>query len=118
MIDVGPSRAPSCSVLWPLLTSHDKLYSVTSIGAASVRPPRVSARSFPSCSCLIDTDGSVQLSDFTLFGELIHRPMPDEVLVHQLKGLPPASFSLRLAAHTLLLAMRLPRPAPLETFTR
>lgn len=83
-----------------------------------MRSPRVSSRSFPSCSCLIYTDGSVQLSDFALFGELIRRHMPDEVLVHQLKGLPPASFSLRLAAYALLLAMRLPLPAPLGTFTR
>ena len=75
-------------------------------------------RSFPSCSGLIYTNGSVQLSDFTLPCELIRRRMPDEVLVHQLKGLPPASFSLRLATHTLLLAMRLPLPAPLGTFTR
>ena len=88
------------------------------IGATFVRPPRVRTRSFPSCSCLIYTDGSVQLLDFVLCGRLIHHQMPDEVLVHQLKGLPPASFSLRLTAHTLLLAMRLPLPAPLGTFTR
>ena len=118
VIDFGPSRAPSCSVLWPLLTSHGKLYAVVPIGATSVRPPRVRSRSFPSCSCPIYTDGSVQLLDFTLFCRLIHRHMPDGVLVHQLKGLPPASFSLRLAAHALLLAMRLPLPAPLGTFTR
>lgn len=96
--------------------SHGKLYAVTPIEAASVRPPRVSARSFPSCSGLVYTDGSVQLSDFALFGELIHRPMPDEVLLHRLKSLPPASFSLHLAALTLLWAMRL--PPTLGTFTR
>lgn len=47
-----------------------------------------------------------------------HRHMPEEVLVHQLKVLPPASSSLRLAAHTLPLTMRLPLPAPRGTFTR
>ena len=117
VIDFGPSRAPSRSVLWPLLTSHGKLYSDTPARVASVRPPRVRTRSFPSYSCLIYTDGSVQLLDFALLRRLIRRHMPDEVLVHQLKVLPPASFSLRLATHTLPLAMRLPLPAPLGTFT-
>ena len=117
VIDFGPSRAPSRSVLWPLLTSHGKLYSDTPTGVASVRPPRVRTRSFSSYSCLIYTDGSVQLLDFALSCRLIRRHMPDEVLVHQLKVLPQASFSLRLATHTLPLAMRLPLPAPLGTFT-
>ena len=117
VIDFSPSRAPSRSVLWPLLTSHGKLYSDTPIGVASMRSPRVRARSFPSCSCLIYTDGSGQLLDFALSCRLIHRHMPDEVLVHQLKVLLRASFSLHLAVHTLPLAMRLPLPAPLWTFT-
>ena len=63
---------------------------------------------------------SPSLSDsscWSLSCRLIHRHMPDEVLVHQLKVLPPASFSLRLATHTLPSAMRLPLPAPLGTFT-
>ena len=78
----------------------------------------IRTRSFPSCSCLIYTDGSVQLLDFALSSKLIRRHMPDEVLVHQLKVLPRASFSLHLAVYTLPLAMRLPLPAPLGTFTR
>ena len=36
-------------VLWPLLTSHGKLYSVSTNVILSGRPPRVLARSFPSC---------------------------------------------------------------------
>ena len=47
----SPSRQPVSWVLWPLLTSHDKLYSVMvhrihHLHHASVRPPRIRALSF------------------------------------------------------------------------
>ena len=54
---------------------------------------------------------------FKAFKGAFRRHMPDEVLVHQLKVLPRASFSLYLAVYTLPLAMRLPLPAPLGIFT-
>src|SRR5690606_25859530 len=49
----GPSRKKN-SVLWPLLTSHSKLYSVFRMAySTSVRPPRVRAITFPSSICHI-----------------------------------------------------------------
>lgn len=65
VIDFSPSRAPSRSVLWPLLTSHDKLYAILPTRTTSVRPPRVRTHSFSSRSYSIYPNGSVQLSDFT-----------------------------------------------------
>lgn len=60
----------------------------------------------------------MQLSDFVLFSRLIHHAEPDAISIRQLKSLPPTSFSPRLTACTLSLAMGLPLPAPLGTFTR
>ena len=106
------------SVLWPLLTSHDKLYSDAPNGAASVRPPRVKHALSPHAAASFTPTAPCSCRTSLCLASLSAVDVPDEVLVHQLKGLPPASFSLRLATHTLLLAMRLPLPAPLGTFTR
>ena len=46
-------------LLWLLLTTHGKLYSVCLVGRTSVSPPRVRTCSFPPCACCIYTSDSV-----------------------------------------------------------
>ena len=126
LLNGGEDRPILCKVYTGLTMEQEALLFAEQNGHAAPLSAGIKLRAkvvggdAPSKACQYDLRvlAHFQLSDFTLPCELIRRRMPDEVLVHQLKGLPPASFSLRLATHTLLLAMRLPLPAPLGTFTR
>ena len=64
---------------------------------------------FQSYTCLIYSKCSEQLSDFVLYGKLIHTREPwYQVSVRQARSLPKTSFRLHLAMNTLVVGWTLP----------
>ena len=78
---VLPYRQPVPQILRPLLTSHNKLYSIHGTSNTSSSPcVRMTSSDkniiFPSYTYFIYTYHSEQLQDFELFRNLIHGHMP------------------------------------------
>ncbi len=118
----SPSRHfffPFPPVLWPRLTSHDKLYSASLNlpTSASVRSPRVSAITFIPCSRLIYRVGFGQYwtSLCVASSSAPVRPFY-EVSVRRLGTLPSASFRFRLATDTLAVQLEVPTAMPSVVF--
>ena len=71
---------------------------------------------FPAYTCLIYCWHSVQLSDFGLFGDLVHASQPDEIPVRQVSGLPTASSGPLLTETPLLFSYILPTAGRIRDF--
>ena len=111
-----PLLTPRCSLLLPGAPSPFPDASGSLLGWSALclpllrpaRPPEVSHASFPSSTCRIYEQGlraAIGLRP-------VRRPYPpcppDAVPVRQARGLPPASFRLRLAVDVLALGCALP----------
>ena len=101
-------------LLWLLLTTHGKLYSVCLVGRTSVSPPRVRTCSFPPCACCIYTSDSVSLGALSC-----HADLPILACLMQFLFVRPV-VCLRLPSDSasrrtpLSLAMRLALPPALD----